>query len=56
MLITVLMIAIGGVYLYSIFQPTVNPLVAVGWLLVAIGLALASYSAFNWFSNRQPAV
>ena len=55
-LITVLMIAIGGVYLYSIFQPTVNPLVAVGWLLVAIGLALGVYSAFNWFSNRQPAV
>ena len=50
------MIAIGGVYLYSIFQPTVNPLVAVGWLLVAIGLALGVYSAFNWFSNRQPAV
>jgi uncharacterized membrane protein HdeD (DUF308 family) len=53
-LITLLMIAIGGVYLYSVLQQTAAPLATVGWLLVAIGLALGAYAAFNWYSNRQP--
>lgn len=52
-LITLLMIAIGGVYLYSVLQGTYNPLTAVGWLLVAIGLALGAYAGFNWYSGRR---
>jgi uncharacterized membrane protein HdeD (DUF308 family) len=55
-LITILMIAIGGVYLYSILLETAAPLTAVGWLLVAVGLALGGYAVYNWYSNRQPAV
>ena len=54
-LITVLMIAIGAVYLYSVLQATYNPLTAVGWLLVAIGLALGAYAGFTWYSSRQTA-
>jgi uncharacterized membrane protein HdeD (DUF308 family) len=54
-LITLLMIALGSVYLYSILQPTAVPLTAVGWLLVAVGLALGAYAAFTWYSSRQAA-
>jgi uncharacterized membrane protein HdeD (DUF308 family) len=54
-LITLLMIAMGSVYLYSILQPTAVPLTAVGWLLVAVGLALGAYAAFTWYSSRQAA-
>ncbi len=52
-LITVLMMAIGAVYLYSVIQATYDPLTAVGWLLAAIGLALGGYAAFTWYSSRQ---
>ena len=51
-LITLLMIAIGGVYLYSVLQATYNPLTAIGWLLVAVGVALGGYAAYNWWSGR----
>jgi uncharacterized membrane protein HdeD (DUF308 family) len=52
-LVTLLMIAIGGVYLYSILQASAAPLTVVGWLLVAVGLALGAYAAFTWNSSRQ---
>lgn len=52
-LITVLMIAIGVVYVYSVLQATYNPLTAVGWLLLAIGIALGAYAGFNWYSERR---
>jgi len=55
-LITLLMIAIGAVYLYSVLQATYNPLTAVGWLLIAIGVALGAYAGFNWYRGRGEAV
>ena len=54
-LITLLMMALGGVYLYSVLQGTTAPLTAVGWLLVAVGLALGGLSAYTWSSNRKSA-
>lgn len=52
-LITILMIAIGAVYLYAILQASAAPLTTVGWLLVAVGLALGAYAGYNWYSGRK---
>jgi uncharacterized membrane protein HdeD (DUF308 family) len=52
-LVTLLMIALGGVYIYSVMQQSLGVLDAVGWLLLAVGIALAAYAAYVWNENRQ---
>jgi uncharacterized membrane protein HdeD (DUF308 family) len=52
-IITLLMMAIGGVYLYSVILQTTGVLSAIGWLLLALGLALAAYAAYVWNEGRK---
>jgi uncharacterized membrane protein HdeD (DUF308 family) len=52
-LVTVLMIALGGVYIYSALQQSRTVLDAVGWLLLAVGIALGAYAAYVWNETRQ---
>jgi hypothetical protein len=46
------MIALGGVYIYSVLQQSLGVLDAVGWLLLAVGIALGAYAAYVWNESR----
>jgi uncharacterized membrane protein HdeD (DUF308 family) len=52
-LVTLLMIALGGVYIYSVVQQSTTFLNAAGWILVAVGLALGVYAGFTWNEGRK---
>lgn len=53
-LVTLLMIALGAVYIYSVSQQSAGFLNAAGWILVAVGVALGGYAVFTWNEERKP--
>jgi uncharacterized membrane protein HdeD (DUF308 family) len=52
-LVAFLMIALGGVYIYSALTKNTQAIVFIGWLLLAVGLMLGLYAAFVWSQTRK---
>ena len=52
-LVALLMVVLGGVYIYSLLTQNSQAILFTSWLLVAVGLMLALYAAYVWNESRK---